>query len=44
MSDIEKMEKDISEIKKDISFLREEMRLGFNTLNTTLEAMFNITS
>lgn len=39
-----KMNDRFEKVEGDIAFLREEMRLGFNTLNTTLQAMFNITA
>jgi len=38
------MEKDIHQLKNDVSFLRDEVRIGFNTLNDKINAMFNITA
>lgn len=48
---IEKIENDVNEVKErlgrvenDVSFLREEVRVGFHTLNDTLNTMFDLTA
>lgn len=41
---VDKVEERLEKVEKDISFLREEVRIGFHTLNDTLNAMFNITA
>lgn len=41
---VDRVKERLEKVEGDISFLREEVRIGFNELNNTLNSMFDLTA
>ncbi len=43
-TDVKEIKERLGKVENDVSFLRDEVRIGFNTLNDTLNSMFDLTA
>lgn len=43
-TDVKEIKERLGKVENDVCFLRDEVRVGFNTLNDTLNSMFDLTA
>jgi len=43
-TDVKEIKERLGKVENDVCFLRDEVRIGFNTLNDTLNSMFDLTA